>query len=1261
MRIRISQILSMAVLAGSFAMSGRAAAQGDLNRPAPNVMLLVDTSGSMEFRSSRDGCSDPESPCFPICYDAGLTGEDDPNSHQKSRWIELIEVLTGSIHDYSCWAQDRSTTDFKNEFLLGTDVTPYDYGYGRPYHRPQSNLCTPGPGVAPADTSPYDFPNGAIGYHPFNTSTSSVDPNTNCTTFQQSADGLLDAYNGRIRFGLMTFDTHTDPSTGLSGTTADWEAGVKGAWSYYLDSTACPSTSSTTYCSGKPADCSTEFPMEVGARNAAAPPWEGRMVAFGPPDATAAELNTRNRWIQDILVATRPYGATPIAGMLNDAREFFWEDDSNDPLNPGEKFGPNSDPLVLEGSDCRGNYIILLSDGEPNLDLRPYCANAGLTINGVCPYDDPADIARALANPAGNDPVVRTYVVGFAVNEVDPDNDGNPTPCEDLAETSFCSNETLLASNRDLKACCTLNEIAFEGTPIDLQGNPNEIDHAIFADGPEGLRSAFSQIFEDISEEVTSRTLPVFSAATGSTASTFARSFEFTSGVQLGEFSLWKGVLQRTRFRCNDDNEPEEVEIDIESGDDFIENVQSAPLERRFHTVIPEQDSVSGNRFPERSIRPHIGTNVDGVGNYSGQATDPTGVPPTTLVSEVDPDTLGIDGSSCPDLSNVDDCRDRYLEWLVGLDNGTNFHRCPTAGDDDCSLIGDIFHSTPQIRGKPQEFVRDEAYTAFARIHNQRDTVLYTSSNDGFFHAFKVAPGATGGGEVDNRENNELWAFVPPAVWPSVPSMYPDTRLPLLDGVPVVKDVVATSDDVNNPTFERTLSLAQGEGGTFRTIMISGFGEMRGGYFALDLTEPTVDNADTDTGPKFLWQLTTDADGNPLFGSSGTTPVITTVFMDTGEVDQPIREVAVAILPGGDGGLVTATTGCAGGEHLDTLPTTEAQPREDLRCYDADSRPARSLTIVRLDTGEIIRSFRAVAHPGIDDDRELVIDIPAPIVGEPAVYPAETGAVADRAFVGDRDGRLWRIDLSNTDPDEWTMEVFFDAYAGVSDNDAAQPIVTAPILSVDPNGDITVAVSTGDQSVLTATADMTSYVVSLTEKFDATEFKAEINWRETFTGGERVTGPMTLFSETLFFSSFAPGGGDVCEIGSSRVWGLHYTEEEDDGDIDSGGAPRLPDPDAPTGAPITNFDPEDGVVFGVGVRQQPTCTIDTDTIDQDPVLGFGATTTSSAANPGNFELVVQLGGTSQGGGGPKKVNTQAYQLNRPKSMVTIDSWAAIVE
>ncbi|MFO0571649.1 MAG: hypothetical protein U0263_38835 [Polyangiaceae bacterium] len=185
-------LLGSALVAGSLLCARELRAQVDINPPPPNVLLLVDSSGSMEYKSSSSS--------FPVCdptQDAG---------NEKSRWIELIEVMTGSIEHYRCDAVDRSSNAFNTEFALAGNDTP-DRFYSNPYHRPMSKDCTPGPGTLPGN--PFAWAN--IDFHKYN------DISDNCN-FNQQNDGLLDdgAFRKTVRFGLMTFDTHADPGVGVS-------------------------------------------------------------------------------------------------------------------------------------------------------------------------------------------------------------------------------------------------------------------------------------------------------------------------------------------------------------------------------------------------------------------------------------------------------------------------------------------------------------------------------------------------------------------------------------------------------------------------------------------------------------------------------------------------------------------------------------------------------------------------------------------------------------------------------------------------------------------------------------------------------------------------------------------------------------------------------------------------------------------------------------------------------------------------------------
>jgi type IV pilus assembly protein PilY1 len=431
-----------------------------------------------------------------------------------------------------------------------------------------------------------------------------------------------------------------------------------------------------------------------------------------------------------------------------------------------------------------------------------------------------------------------------------------------------------------------------------------------------------------------------------------------------------------------------------------------------------------------------------------------------------------------------------------------------------------------------------------------------------------------------------------------------------------------------------------------------------------------------------LWQLTTDNAGTfKLFGKSGGTPLITTLFVDA--TGGP-KEVPVAVLPGGGG---TAAAGaCPATARTFTGVDPEFPPRGKVRCYDSADVGSRSLTIVRLDTGEILRTFRQTTAEIVLSDgaaqtklrnKVSVTPLDSPITGQPVAFPFGTGVISDRIFVGDQDGRLWKVNVASTNPANWTMNLFFDAYPatyGTDPNfpnayDSGQPILLPPVLSVDAVGDVTVNVATGDQDALGAAAGMKTFVWSLTEKTtsDRTPAASDANWFLPMTGGERVVGPMELFNSALYFASYAPPGASsgACNNGVSKVWGVHYTlPPAGPGDtllVNQGGRAQLPGPSGLvqylTASGATGD--ADAVIFGVTIAQQPTCTT-TASKNVSDSFGSGLRTVTTDVTPGKFQLVMHTGsGGTQIPGGQSR--TATIDLSPPVSRAKVDSWAVLVE
>lgn len=1231
-------------------------------RKEPNVMFIVDASGSMEYLTGTTLGPDGKR-LEPIC---------DPNadnSSGKSRWIELIEVLGGTIGNYRCETVNRRNPSFATDFSLPSNTPPPDAEYRTPYHRPMSGSCGVWPGTV-THTNLFEFDRPSF---------RTLGTNADCSSsFIQAGDGLIDAYTSLMRFGIMLLDPLPNPGvghTGSPGYAADWTSGTEGAFSYFLAPSA----------EGRPVYCADNRAMEVGVRNGAAPAWEGKMIGFGDPEAgSQAALHAQ---IKDVVLSSRPYGASPIAGALTDALTYFWDDPSDDPLAPSRKYSPRSDRYVIGG--CRDQHIILLTDGEPNLDLRPHCA---ATVNpngappdpkdGKCPFKTPVEIIDGLKKgaftDAGNLPhtgkPVSTHVIGFA-----SPTSTLGTDCETMTDADITSPSGKCATNagadQKLEICCNLHEMAYYG------GDAKTGQRALFADDQNALREGIGKILTSLIKGTASATQPVRSPGVGVADTSGAKAFRLLTSYSPprdADEPLWHGNIERLRWTCPAGS-PVEQPKSVEQGDDFNYNISKdgASLDaRKFITFLGE----SGHS--EQTLRPAIGGASDGLGSQGGAQVYGTGknfANSVTFAAIAGGKTAANAISACSDLTAGDtsNCKTRILEWVLGYEPDANLKndRCKTNGSESCSVIGDVLHSTPIILDRPSAAVADETYEVFANDNSGRPMMAYVSSNDGQLHGFMMSPNRPEDVLPAANGNNEKFSFIPPAILPLLPSQYPNIRLKLLDAASVAQDVVAVSATGATASaypyrLERTLGNAQAADNTWRTILVQSLGEANSGYFALDVTDV---NPSSSAGPRFLWQITTDSatTPTPIFGKGGT-PHIATVSMNDGGTR---KEVAVAILPGGDGpesaGACNRLSSTGDWGHI---PGTYS-PRPRVRCYAADTR-ARSVTIVRLDSGEILRTFRATtASAGtISNSRVTLAPIDAPITGIPASYPDGAGAIADRVFVGDRDGTLYKIDLSKPDPSDWTMKLFFDALGADAKKGSApdlisQPMRTRPVVSIDDKNQVVVAFTTGEQAL--AATDERQYVWSVTEAVNATGtgFEARPNWFLPLAGtGEHVLGPLRLFNGAIYFATFTPpASGDIgaiaCAKGSASIYGQHYTRARNAGDIGLGGENALRREGATNSTDQLKASElglgEDAVIFGVNVEYAPQCY---EVSTGSGVLVKGAKATVKGATQPKVQLTFQTNvATAANAGANFLTQFETVALAPPRIVSTIESWAAILE
>ena len=423
----------------------------------------------------------------------------------------------------------------------------------------------------------------------------------------------------------------------------------------------------------------------------------------------------------------------------------------------------------------------------------------------------------------------------------------------------------------------------------------------------------------------------------------------------------------------------------------------------------------------------------------------------------------------------------------------------------------------------------------------------------------------------------------------------------MVDGTPLVRDIFFARDPA-----------ADDGGDEYHTVLVNGMRAGGNGFFAMDITDPV--------NPDFLWQYTDTLFGN-TYGQAAMGQVLV-------EMAGRVHERGIVILPGGHG----TTRSSASCNAIAEAPTSgsAAVPvgsRTARRCWNTQGR---GLVVLDAASGRVLRRWDSSSFP-------------APMDGGVSVFLGETGTAATRAFMTDADGVIWRLDLSNSDPLQWSLQAFHDMFEGMA-FDAGQPAYASPILSTDSDGDVVVIQGTGDIDRL-ENYTVRNRVVSVRENIvrNSTTGIVEtvdstLNWRVTLEPGEQVTGPVDLFQGNVYFGTFASTSNslDACQVGFSRIWGLEYLND------DGAGGP-MPALESTPGSGVfdrTNIDDSDDsallnqIVMGVAVTQRPTCIDGRNVTETDPYIGSRQTFRVDAASPPAFELVAQLsgGGTGTSGG-----------------------------
>jgi type IV pilus assembly protein PilY1 len=1162
----------------------------DIRDLRPFLMLVVDTSGSMERQVDcpciTRGCTE----CLPTCDVGNTPSAPEP---KKNRWAVTLEALTGSFKDFQCEKLDRTTANGAS----------YDRNYYLPYHQPWD--CTY-PQVAASDGNVEQ----ACAYN----ATGVLSP-------LQNEDGILDSYESRVRFGLMTFDgvaTYAGSpdlveATKFSITTSNSEQGL---WSY---------------AGPKPIHypgCQFDYMMDTGARNAGAD--EGALVSLNSCTTPPCDALILNAQIQDQLLKTRPYGGTPIAASLDDLY-FHLSNDLSD------VFG-----------SCRNRFGMLLTDGYPDDDYRKLGCGCKQNVNPdagdycgatsfndpndmKCPYPLPEDAARDLLLGRGTDSpqLQQLFVVGLAVED-----------------------STVRAK---------LNAIALEGGGAPYTNTVDgETDVAYFARDLPALMTQLSAIIEGAIQPI-SRTVPV----AGQSKSGVARQYQVSTGFELPTDAgdPWTGILERRRFTCNGTN---------------VQDERLDPVDQ-FHLSLNTQ--ATGNRDQDggrRLITPLVpfaaGVNTDSH-LFHAPTGAPCGPPGNTALLETGAchlRTLNSVTAADLGLPAADPQIALTKDWMYA-DNGS-----VRVG----KAMGDIYHSTPAIVGSPEFDTADASFNEFRALEvvADRPVMLYVGSNDGILHAFSMEdylgpPGAGGAGpynNVDYRSGEEVWGFVPPLFLNNL-SANQITHQFMVDGSPVVKDVYFSREH----TTTGLQTDPSGNAAEYHTVLVGGMRGGGGAYYALDVTNPN--------NPEFLWQFTDpdmgasygqaaliqavyDPNGGTDYQERAVAVLPGGKGIQSAGSDCPNGVSYTAFLNGSDAYTTFV--------EIPNSMTDKAKHRRDVPCYQ---RAGRALYFVDVATGKLIKKVWGTTGPVLPAPI-----VSTPVMYQAAVGSLATeGYVVDQEGVVWRIDISSINPTPNNPRLGWTMrpyhDLFWDDGRVVNGLIHGEVAYEKPVLTTDPEGRLVVIVGTGDTDDF-GKATAHNRVVSLTTVLDPTadmtaltpdDYKAAFNWEKRVRSdgrglvpSELVTGSMSLFQGQLFFATFISVGtsGDACDLGKGRIHAVDYRAR--DTTRGNGSTPEtyppmdipgFSDPDIAinvTAAQAT----VNRMVMGLGITQRPSCAVvDTGVFD---VWNQAVPTIDQLSNPAIY-LVAQV--SSDGDNSLQRAGSRLgslqVQVQRTQPLTRVVGWA----
>ena len=328
------------------------------------------------------------------------------------------------------------------------------------------------------------------------------------------------------------------------------------------------------------------------------------------------------------------------------------------------------------------------------------------------------------------------------------------------------------------------------------------------------------------------------------------------------------------------------------------------------------------------------------------------------------------------------------------------------------SRLGDIINAEAVVVGTPYFKYADDGYAEFRAAQTvtnnspSRVQTIFQAANDGMVHAFRASDGV------------ESWSYIPNLLF-NGPSKLRDLSKRIgfahqyyIDATPVTGDA-DFSNTCPDSGCPRPLTLPRAD---WRTLLIGGLGKGGRGYYALDVTTPTA-SSEPDAARKVLWEF-------PNSGTNG--EVSRTTPSGTSSSGWSMSVNKIGYTHGRP--IVTKTKAHGWVALVSSGYNNGGDTGGDGRGY---------LFVINVRTGKLLHVFdTTVGDSGAPSGLAFISAFVDDSLGDNTVQ---------YVYGGDLLGNVWRFDLNDASAANWKLKKLTTLVDGAG---ATQPVTTEPELAL---------------------------------------------------------------------------------------------------------------------------------------------------------------------------------------------------------------------